>query len=144
MTNKLEKADIKIFGDVFLHGSRGMYNKSFYLTPQLPQSTDWDYAAQHTQSCQQLLEDAIKAGWVECVDKSYMDDDTTFVFERSINGNKVQVSMRQNLLRYKDCFNSIDVDFYFKYLWKSSGDCLSVEDRRKFFNSLYSCWDSGR
>jgi hypothetical protein len=133
--------EIEPFGEVFLHGSRAMAKRSGNL-PLLPESTDYDYAAQHTQPWQELVAKAEKEGWVEIVTDSYKDNDTAFVFEKTLEGKKVQVSLRQNLDRYKAVFEDIDPDYYFQYLWKGSVDCLSVEKRREYYNKLYAEYDN--
>lgn len=132
---------IEPFGEVYLHGSRGMAKRAS-REPLLPESTDWDYAAQHTQPWQEIVAKAMADGWVEVVTESYKDNDTAFVFEKYLDGKKVQVSLRQNLERYKEVFEGIDPDFYFKYLWKGSKDCFSVDERRKYFNDLYGEYDA--
>ena len=139
----VDHEELRIFGKVFLHGSRNKFSTRLPWEPQpvIPEGTDWDYAAQHKQPWQQFVQEIEAAGWKECVDKSYMDNDTAFVFEKSIDGEKVQVSLRQNLNRYIDCCSIIDSDFYFKYLWKGADSVLPVEDRRKFFNTMYCLWD---
>ena len=136
--------ELKIFGEVWLHGSRKMGQRLLpWETKELPKETDWDYAAQHWQPWQLLVEVASEKGWAEVVDKSYMDDNTAFVFEKVVDGEKVQVSLRQSLDTYKSCFTSVDPEFYFTYLWKGSEKCLPVEDRRKFWNSLYYSYNAG-
>ena len=136
--------ELQIFGEVWLHGSRRMSSRLLpWETMELPEGTDWDYAAQHKQPWQQMERVAYKNGWTEVVDKSYMDNNTAFVYEKTIDGEKVQVSLRQCLPTYKACFNSVDPDFYFTYLWKGSYKCFPVEDRRKFWNSLYDTYIKG-
>lgn len=132
--------NIEPFGEVFLHGSRFMAERAG-KTALLPESTDYDYAAQHTQPWQEIVAKAESLGWVEIVTESYKDNDTAFVFERVVDGKKVQVSLRQNLARYKSVFEGIDPEYYFQYLWKGSVNCLSVEERRKYYNKLYAEYD---
>ena len=136
--------NIEPFGRVWLHGSRYMASRTFGCNKViLPEDTDWDYAAQHTQPWQQVYEAAIKEGWVEVVTESYKDNNTAYVFEKMLGDKKVQVSLRQNLQQYQDCYNGISPDFYFKYLWKKSPSCLPVEDRKKYYNQLYYAWETG-
>lgn len=131
--------DLKIFGKVYLHGSRFMNSR--YLPWEecvdLPEDTDWDYAAQNVSDWQALVDEALKQGWIEVVDQSYTDANTAHVFEKMIDGQKVQVSLRQNLEAYVKAINTIEPDFYFKYLWKGSDICISVEDRRMFWDAMY-------
>ena len=136
--------ELQIFGEVWLHGSRHMNRRMFpWDAKELSEGTDWDYAAQHHQPWHQTDRLANENGWVEVVDESYMDDNTAFVYEKIIEGEKVQVSLRQDLEAYKSCFTSVDPEFYFTYLWKGSEKCLPVKDRRKFWNSLYHCHREG-
>lgn len=156
MNNQFENhEELKIFGEVFLHGSRGMldrYEQGWIFTDHplskkrivLKENTDWDYATQNVQNWQDLVWRVTKEGWEEVVDASYCDNDTAHVFEKIIDGSKVQVSLRQNLNRYRDVFNSVDTDFYFSFLWKNSPECLPIEGRREFWNSLYYAWDCGK
>jgi hypothetical protein len=136
--------ELKIFGEVWLHGSRKMNQRQFpWDRKKLPEGTDWDYAAQHKQPWQQTDQMVKSEGWVEVVDKSYMDNDTAFVYEKVIDGEKVQVSLRQDLARYKAVFTSVDPDFYFLYLWKGSDNCLDVNYRRAFWNQMYWSYEAG-
>jgi len=128
------------FGDCWLHGSRAM-SERFWPSFDLPEGTDYDYAVQHTQPWQEIVDKADALGWVDAVSKSYMDNDTAFVFEKMVEGKKIQVSLRQNLQRYKSCFSAIDAPFYFKYLWKGSDDCFDIITRRRYYNTLYDCWN---
>lgn len=136
------KNELPFYDEFFLHGSRG---KKTLLgdSPDITHS-DWDFAVQHKQPWQDFDQRLVSKGWVGCVGKSYLDNDTAFVYEKTINSNKVQISCRQNLKRYKDVWNSVSPDFYFRYLWKGAPNCLPVEDRRELYNSLYYVWDCGR
>ena len=137
--------ELKIFGEVWLHGSRRMKSTlSPWKTPsKLPEGTDWDYAAQHNQPWQTLDDLAKRNGWVEVVDKSYMDNNTALVYEKVIEGEKVQVSMRQCLDTYKSCFSGLEPTFYFRYLWKGSTECLPLDQRRNLWNLMYWVYQRG-
>jgi hypothetical protein len=133
------KEHLKIFGDdLYLHGSRGMADRCFFESHPDVSKSDWDYATQN-----RIDWVATRNGWVQVVDQSYTDNDTMYVYEKIIDGDKIQVSERVNLKRYMYVFNSILPEFYFKYLWKGSDKCLPVEDRRNFYNNLYGLYDLG-
>ena len=137
--------DLKIFGEVFLHGSRGMVKRELFSKREhLVKNSDWDYAAQHHQPWEKHYSKIIAHGWEEIETKSYGDSNTAFVFEKTIDGQKVQVSLRHDIDLYKHCVYSVDYDFYWKYLWKGSEDCMPVEYRKCYWNSLYYAYGFGK
>lgn len=129
------KKTLPFISEFFLHGSRGKLDSSYCV------SSDYDFACQHEQPWQETYALLLEEEFVECVEKSYLDNDTAFVFEKEILGEKVQLSFRQNLNRYKNVWNSIGEDFYKQFLWKKSEACLPVDARKNFYNSLYYVWD---
>jgi len=148
----LEK-ELPKLGEFFLHGSRGRLGLSFGLSTSKKSYTedvknsDWDFACQHVKEFHSWQEQDLymkERGWTECVDKSYLDNDTAFVYEKMLGKNKIQISFRQNLDRYKTIWYLIPEEFYFKYLWKKSENCFPVEERRQFFNTMYGIYDNGR
>lgn len=109
MKSNHEKAIRKFTnGEIYLHGSRRMAER---LGREMPKDTDYDYAVDYLDS--PALVRAFDLGWVECVDKSYTDENTSVVIEKYIDGDKVQVSSRFCLHIYKDIFESIDPQYYF-------------------------------
>lgn len=134
---------IKNLEKIFLQGSRGFFTKDFPPTPapDLTES-DWDFAIE-SDSERLLAQRFVDAGWELCDTYSYKDNDTTWVYNKEFYGHKVQVSLRNNLTRFIDCFNSIETSFYFKYMHKSSNKCMDREDMTRYWNSLYYAWDCG-
>ena len=130
---------------VFLTGSREKESQYFAFLPEdlgkiVTPETDWDYATQADNFAEHWL---IKNNFKMNGLSSYCDNDTKFVYEKIIDGQKVQVSLRENLHRYIDCFNGVDWYFYRKYLHKSSPDCMDKDKQREFWNALYYAWDCG-
>lgn len=122
-------------GEFYLHGSRakGLANEN----------SDFDFACQHTQPWVNQRWMMEQEGFKEIIIESYVDNDTTFVYEKIINGEKVQVSFRKDLNRYKACWTSLDTETYRKLFWKQSPTCLPVEIRRDLWNIMYRCYDEG-
>lgn len=89
--------------EIYLHGSRSK------LT-DLPDDTDWDYAVDYIYIDQILR--AHELGWTECVDKSYLDSNSSVVLEKTIGVDKVQVSSRQSLYLFKTVWESLPLELY--------------------------------
>ena len=101
-------------GEIYLHGSR---RKALDIGKcDLPDNTDYDYAVDYMYIDQ--IDKALTGGWKECVDKSYLDSNSSVVLEKIIRGDKVQVSARQSLGVYKKAFESISAEDYFQNFWK--------------------------
>lgn len=141
--NELEnKLSTHKWGNLFFHGSRAkvanMLSLQHINTPDISNS-DWDFAVQDSGKLQRYLH----SNWTYLDVKTYIDNDTVAVFEKKFGYALVQVSLRVNIIRYADCFNSVDEGFYFKNLHKSSPACMPKEDQSDFWNSLYYAWDMG-
>jgi hypothetical protein len=115
--NPFHEQEIRKFypeGEIYLHGSR---RKAAEIGKwDLPEGTDYDYAVDYLEIGR--IEKALGYGWKECVDKSYLDSNSSVVLETNINGDKVQVSARQSLERYKKAFEDIPAEEYFYKYWK--------------------------
>lgn len=65
----------------------------------------------------------------------YMDNEAVAILEK----DNVQVVLRKDALFYKRVFDSIPVEFYAKYLWKSSPHCaVDPTQIQPIFNALFA------
>lgn len=127
--NPFHEKEIRKFyphGEIYLHGSR---RKAAEIGKwDLPEGTDYDYAVDYLYI--KFIDTALRNGWKECVDKSYLDSNSSVVLERDIRGDKVQVSARDPLEVYKKAFESIPAEEYFDKYWKKP------ENRCKYTSRL--------
>lgn len=111
--------------EIYLHGSR---NKFSLIGLEIPENTDWDYAVPALYQTE--IDKAIEFGWEVKNCDSYLDVNTATVLEKTINGEKIQVSSREHLPTYITIFESIPLDKYIKYLRpdkKLMADYLAVQ-----------------
>ena len=66
-------------------------------------------------------------GYGEC------DNDVHSIWSK----NNVQIVFRYNIEMYKQVFDNLPVEFYKKYIWKSSGQCVTdTKQKIALFNAL--------
>lgn len=109
---------------LYLHGSRAKLEN-------MPVEIDYDYATERL-----YLENMYKAfdnGWEEIVSQSYVDDNTSLVFQKMIGKDKVQVSARTNLDTYKTVFESMPLEVY-----KAFRDKNDKEGLKNYLNKEYA------
>lgn len=139
--NPFHEKEIRKFypnGEIYLHGSR---RKALEIGKwDLPEGTDYDYAVDYLVISR--IDTAIRNGWKECVDKSYLDSNSSVVLEKEIRGDKVQVSARQSLEVYKKAFESISAEEYFRDYWKKGKEEYKYRLELEYakHNELESDW----
>lgn len=102
--------------------------------------TDYDFYATYSE---ELLLALIDHGFSHTVSSigaflngydHYMDNEAVAIVER----DNVQVVLRKDALFYKRVFDSISVEFYAKYLWKSSPYGVDPTQIQPIFNALFA------
>ena len=74
--------------------------------------SDWDFVTDYM-----LLDEInewLSDGWVELDNQSYLDRNTSIVLEKVIFGEKVQVSMKNDVHLYLEAVDDLDAEEYFK------------------------------
>jgi hypothetical protein len=109
--------------------------------------TDYDYYTTYTESVEQYLRDngfsetshSDKCGRGYTQDYA-LDDEAIKILE---NGN-VQVVLRKDAEFYRTVFESISVNFYYDFLWKSSPASPIRSNIQPIFNALFKAAHSMR
>jgi hypothetical protein len=117
----------------YLFGSRWMP----LISHGLPDDTDWDFAFPYEGSEQLEIDKAESLGWVKKPTEKYKDQLHFITWEKVVDGYKIQMCSKINLRFFIDSFRSIDPDFYWKYLHRSSYLCLPKETQCAIFNQIY-------
>jgi hypothetical protein len=154
--------------DVYIGGSRrasqlaGMWVNGVQVLTLLEQqfeivltsSTDFDYYATYHPSVETYLRAAgftdtayslectvvrdednmIYVDEHQCANTYELDSEAVMILER----DNVQIVLRKDAEFYRTVFESIPVDFYYRYLWKSSPDCAGREHIQPIFNALFA------
>lgn len=113
----------KIPRPVILQGSRS----------RLPEAkikhSDWDFAVQYDEA----LDDWCSVtGWTVVCDPNYTDDNTQIVYEKIIDGNTVQLSLRNDLGAFARLWSTITPEFFENELKK-----MDRESMKEWFNENY-------
>jgi hypothetical protein len=133
--------------ELHLGGSRCMailaeevYGNSRWMSPftgheigiDIKLTTDYDYYATFTLQLEAYL---YSEGFVPSNSNDYLDDEAVIIFIHECN---IQVVLRKNATFYQEVFESIDPNFYYYYLWKSSphfdGNTAKIQP---IFNQLF-------
>lgn len=125
------RSQFPAIGELYLYGSR---SKPHYLLANFDQDSDWDYAAQFSDT---ILTVFRASDWEEVDASMYQDSSTEQVFAKEVDGVKVQVSLRKSLPVFKIAWKSISSDFYWMYINKRSATALPKEHITLYLNQLY-------
>jgi len=132
--------EVSLWSDsYYLFGSKDMAQKSLGKE-KVVEDSDWDFALQSFGTQESDDEVAERLGWSLKDRVSYLDMQTYGVYEKQIEGYKVQISCKRDLEFFQMVFESISPSFYWKYLHKSSDLVLPREAQTALFNQLY--WTS--
>lgn len=163
------KSDLKAIGYPRLFGSRSMISKpikaGFDPTMQIglliTADTDWDFSQQYSEEAHQYL---VAAGFTHHTAEAispYADDLTVGVYIKEYVPHfdwknpktytnrdivKVNIVLHSDEALFRQVWNSIDAEFYYKYLWKRGprfdylyDDLCSIKMRiKEVMNQLYS------
>ncbi|PHS22084.1 MAG: hypothetical protein COA84_12955, partial [Robiginitomaculum sp.] len=122
---------------MYLYGSRSMAMRPKTATfdpyesigQNLRYNTDHDYSIQHSQATRDALlddgffcpKDNVKDGNICIEEKNYLPDPTFHtLFIKIKDGQQVQVVTRKNIILFMKVWKSIDAEFWYNYIWKSS------------------------
>lgn len=98
------------------------------------EKSDYDFAVQDSVAvCQEL----IAIGFTKKDELSYQDAQTEHIFEGEIDGERVQVSLRRDLVKFKEAWRSIDAEFYWRFLNKRSPTFLGRDGVRMYLDQLF-------
>ena len=111
---------------MFLFGSREMSlrssSKNFdtsEIRDLITESTDYDYAAQYSKK---LCDRLNRSGWSKIPDEKLYHKCRLLesIWQKKKNDQTVQIMLRNNHDLFVRAWNSIDPEFYYRYIWKSS------------------------
>lgn len=146
--NRFDEASMEIYYDIeplkhyMLYGSRSMaarigqdgFDPAVMIGSQITPRTDYDFAAPDTPENHEILMRAGFNYWPE-VQLNYKDSLTSAVYIKEYNPkydpNKVQwvnmnevpvvnVVLKNDFPLFRQVWNSIEPEFYYKHLWKRS------------------------
>lgn len=135
------KSDLKQLGYPQLFGSRSMVNKpvkagfspAIMIGSRITADTDWDFSQQYSEEADSYL---VAAGFTHYTAEAispYADDLTTGVYIKeyapsfdwknpiAFSNNdivKVNIVLHTDEALFRRVWDSIDAEFYYKYLWK--------------------------
>ena len=121
--------------DLYLYGSTSKISgfQAEDLTT-FDESSDYDFAVQDAKITHDQL---ISLGWQKKDKLSYQDAQTVHIFEGRVDGERVQVSLRQDLPRFKEAWKSIDYEFYWRFLNKRSPTFIGREGVKAYLDQLF-------
>jgi hypothetical protein len=121
--------------DLYLYGSTSKISgfQAEDLT-NFDESSDYDFAVQDTKITHDQL---ISLGWQKKDELSYQDAQTVHIFEGRVDGERVQVSLRQDLPRFKEAWTSINYEFYWRFLNKRSPTFIGREGVKAYLDQLF-------
>lgn len=127
---------IKVHKEPKLFGSRFM--SCYFGYGGRDKNSDWDFAfpycgAEYKEN--KLLEEL---GWLNKPTEKYKDSMHFQTWEKHIAGHKVQMCSKINLALFMTTYEKISPEFYWKYLHKSSKECLPKQVQTDIFNQLYA------
>jgi hypothetical protein len=120
--------------------SSDSFDPSLYIGTRIAPNTDWDFSQQYSEEVHNYL---VSAGYECHKGGDYFDDLTVAVYSKTIDDHKVHVVLHRNEELFRRIWNSIDAEFYYKYLWKRSGLYLCDSPQgikymiRQIMNQLY-------
>lgn len=135
------KSDLASIGHPKLFGSRSMATRpakegfvpSVTIGSQITASTDWDFSQQYSPEIHHYLVSAGFAHYTSEQLSPYADDLTLGVYIKEYSPKwdwknptwfsqddivKVNIVLHSNEALFRRVWNSIDAEFYYKYLWK--------------------------
>jgi predicted nucleotidyltransferase len=121
--------------EAYLFGSR--YMAKYLEDGKRVENSDWDFAFPYEGSETLELDRAKKLGWQPKESLKYMDNMSLSVYEKEVEGYKVQMCSKLNMALFKRAWESIHKDFYWDYLHKSSPYALPQVVQKEVFNQLY-------
>lgn len=98
------------------------------------EDSDYDFAVQDSAEVYQEL---ISLGWTKKDELSYQDAQTEHIFEGELDGERVQISLRRDLEKFKEAWRSVDPEFYWRFLNKRSPTFLGREGVQKYLDQLF-------
>lgn len=98
------------------------------------EKSDYDFAVQDSTDVHREL---IAIGFTKKDELSYQDSQTEHILEGEIDGERVQVSLRRDLVKFKEAWRSIDVEFYWRFLNKRSPTFLGRDGVRMYLDQLF-------
>lgn len=125
----------KIHHTNYLFGSRRMAD--YYGYSHKAAESDWDFAFPYEGSEYTEVRKAEGLGWTQKPCEKYKDEMHFITWEKMIDGHKVQMCSKINYSLFKETFEDVDPSFYWKYLHKSSVDCLPKKVQNDIFNQFY-------
>ena len=132
----LEHEEFGDVGEFYLFGSTSMIGGKF--DPDMGESfddeSDYDYALEYTEATKKMLDE--HKGWSRLADKDYMDSFTLQVYQGTVDGQKVQISLKKDLALFKEAWSSISKPFYWKYINKRSPTAMPKGDKVEYFSQL--------
>jgi hypothetical protein len=166
---EFEKTPMEMYYDLeplktyMMFGSRSMasrpskerFDPAIMIGSQIDDSTDWDFSAPYTQENHNIL---VNAGYIHwpAEQLGYRDELTEGVYIKTYphkfdmsnpviyNGvPTANVVLRNDYALFRQAWNSIDPEFYYKYLWKRSPTydhqelALTKETIRDIMNQLF-------
>ena len=127
---------LKTVDEFYLYGST---SKIDTITSEdlsiFDENSDYDFAVQDSAATEGEL---FGNGWVKKDDLDYQDDMTVSVYERVLDGHKVQVSLRNDLKTFKEVWNSVPYEFYWRFINKRAPMFIGKEGVKLYLNQLNS------
>ena len=132
----IKEVTLRYSGEIYLFGSRSK------LPNDLVKNSDFDFVVQQgefSSSPCAFIQDDLYEGWHEYYndDNGCFDHLTKCVLTVIIKGILIQISVRSDLELFKKSWESIDNEYFKKYLWKKSPDYIGKNRSIEYFNSLY-------
>lgn len=121
--------------DLYLYGSTSKLS-SFEAREleNFDESSDYDFAVQDSAKVHDQL---ISLGWRKKDELSYQDAQTVHIFEGQVDGERVQISLRVELDKFKEVWESIPAEFYWHFLNKRSPTFIGREGVKTYLDQLY-------
>jgi hypothetical protein len=120
----------------YLFGSR--YMAQYWPWGGKADNSDWDFAFPYNGYEHAEVSKLESLGWEPKDVLKYMDNISFAVYEKIINGHKVQMCSKINLGVFKRTWERIQPKFYWHYLHKSSSTVLPKEVQKDIFNQMYT------
>lgn len=120
--------------DIYLYGSVGKLG-SFEGDDLaiFDENSDYDYAVQDSVKVAGELR---ALGWEEKQNLAYQDSMTVKVFEGRLDGERVQVSLRNNLPLFKEVWSSVPCEFYWRFLNKRAPMFIGGEGVKTYLDQI--------
>lgn len=97
------------------------------------ETTDYDFAVQYSAD---TLGELISKGWEQRPELSYQDKSTVHVFQKELFGQKVQISLREDLDQFREIWASVPKLFYWDFLNKRSPSYIGREGVQAYIDQL--------